>query len=68
MESKENCLREVRKLIDIMNKWGNPLVPNLEGQTETSAQERLFHFLGLLRNEYNIVTEEQIYDEIAKLN
>ena len=66
--SKEHCLREVRKLIEIMNTWGNPLVPTLEGQSETTAQERLFHFLGILKDEHEIVTEEQIYEGINALD
>jgi len=64
--TKENCLREVRKLNDILNTHGNCIVPSLNDK-ETTAIERLNHFLVILRNEYNIQTEDQLWLEINEL-
>lgn len=44
-------LREIRKLISILHTYGNILVPPLPGMTETSAQERLKHFVDKLEQE-----------------
>lgn len=65
---KLNALREVRKLNDILNSWGNVLVPNIPGKAETSAKERAFYFLDILRNKYGIDTEEKLLCEINNIN
>ena len=45
--TKEHVCREVRKLIDILNKYGNCLVPKIPGAKEpTSAKERLEWIVG----------------------
>lgn len=41
---KINALREVRKLISILNTYGNCLVPSLNGK-DTTAQQRLNFFV-----------------------
>lgn len=42
-QEKDNALREVRKLINILNTWGDTLVPSLDDKP-TTASERLNHF------------------------
>jgi len=61
---KENALREIRKLVDILTSWGNVLVPSLEGK-ETTARERLIHFIEKLKADG--MSEEDIDREISKL-
>jgi hypothetical protein len=67
MNEKENALREVIKLLKIMTKFGNVLVPNLPDQKQTFAIDRLRHFVGYLANEHDM-TVEQIESEILLLS
>jgi len=67
MTKKESALRESRKLMDILNKWGNCLVPNLPDQKETYAKDRLQHFADYLIKEEGM-TIEQIDAEILALD
>lgn len=41
---QDNALREIRKLINILETYGNCLVPSLDNK-ETTALERLKHFI-----------------------
>lgn len=63
---KEHALLECRKLIDVLNIYGNILVPELNGRP-TTATERLKHFADYLINNYNM-TLEDIDREILKLS
>jgi hypothetical protein len=67
MEKKNEALREVRKLVDIVKTYGNTLVPALPGEKETSAQERLKHFTNYLINEEGMTIKE-IEAEILTLD
>jgi hypothetical protein len=67
MESKEALLRETRKLISILNNYGNVLVPAIEGRKETFAHDKLIHVVNRLKNEFNL-TEEQIDEEMLDLS
>lgn len=66
MEPREFLIMEVRKLISILNNYGNILVPSIEGQSETYAHDKLIHAVGRLKSEFNL-TEDQIEQEIIKL-
>lgn len=57
-QRKDNALREVRKLLSVLEGWGNILVPNLEGKTKTYAVERLEHFVNILKDEYQMSVED----------
>jgi hypothetical protein len=63
---KESALREINKLINILNSFGNVLVPNLNDK-ETTALERLEHFVNYLKEEEGL-SEEEIELELEKLN
>ena len=67
MTRKEIALRELRKLMNILETWGNCLVPTLPNQKKTFAQDRLNHFVNyLIKNEK--MTIEQIDAEISVLD
>ena len=53
---KENLLREARKLINILDRFGNCLVPAIEGQKETFAIDKLRYVVGVLETEYSMAT------------
>lgn len=67
MEQKEMLLRETRKLISILDEWGNVLVPGIENEKETSAIDKLDYTVSLLNKEFSL-TNEQIEEEISKLD
>lgn len=67
MNKKESALRELRKLQDTLNTWGNCLVPTLPNQKETYALDRLKHFANYLINEEGM-TIEQIDAQILALD
>ena len=67
MSEKEHALRECRKLLDILNTWGNILVPSLPNKKETFALERLEHFVRYLHDEKGL-TIDNIDEEILKLD
>ena len=63
--NEEMLLLEVKKLISILNTFGNVLVPNIDDK-ETSAQERLQYIVNKLKEEYNLNIVE-IESKISKL-
>ncbi len=67
MELKESLIRETRKLLSILNSYGNVLVPAIEGQKETLAHDKLMHVVNRLKNEFNL-TEDQIDAEMLALS
>jgi hypothetical protein len=66
--TKYHLLREARKLIDILDTWGNVLVPTIPGQTETCAHDRLMWILSQLRDDYGVTTQEDLQMGIASLS
>jgi hypothetical protein len=56
--TKDHILREIRKLINILQTWGNVLVPTIEGQKETTAQERLVWVIGRAKADYGMTVED----------
>lgn len=50
-QDRINDLREIRKLINILQVHGNVIVPSLPGENETLAQDRLKHFVDKLKGE-----------------
>lgn len=57
MSEKESVLSEIKTLMRILNTWGNALVPNLNGK-ETTAQERLRHFVKIATSDRGMTLEE----------
>lgn len=66
MDKKEQALREVRTLIDIMRNWGNVLVPALPGQSETYAHDRFLHFMRYLNEDLGM-SDDDIVKECNEL-
>lgn len=66
MKEKEFLLRETRKLLSILDNYGNALVPPIEGQKETTALEKLKHNTNILMEEFNLSLDE-IQSEINTL-
>jgi len=66
--SKNHSLREIRKLINILDTWGNVLVPTLPGDKETNALDRLTFFLNYLKTEFKIESLDDLQKEIDALN
>lgn len=60
MDKKEATLREIRKLIDILNTWGNVLVPYgaEEGPKQINAVDKLKSLVNFLTEEENLTLEE----------
>jgi hypothetical protein len=56
--TKDHILREMRKLIDILRARGNILVPTIEGQKETTAQERLVWIIERAKADYGMTIED----------
>jgi hypothetical protein len=56
--SKEHLLMEVKKLLNILETWGNCLVPSFENGKETSAEERLIYVIGELQTKFNMSLED----------
>lgn len=55
----EGQLREIRKLVDILNTWGNVLVPTIPGQQgETYAQEKLKFLCANLAKEHGLSVDD----------
>ena len=48
LEFKEATVREIKKLMDILTKWGNVLVPGFGGVAQVSAQDKLQHCVNSL--------------------
>ncbi len=59
-QEKDNALREIRKLLHILNTWGNVLVPSLNGK-DTSAEERLNFMV------YKLTATGLSYDDIDNM-
>lgn len=64
--AKDHIFREARKLLDILNTWGNCLVPSIVEGKETYAKERLEWIIEKAKNEYGM-TVEDIDAGISKL-
>ena len=60
MNKKEATLREIRKLIDILNTWGNVLVPSgtEEGPKQVNAVDKLESLVNFLVVEEKMTVEE----------
>lgn len=58
MKKQEALFAEVRTLLNTLQTWGNILVPPIEGQTETTAQEKLQYVVDKLQTEHKFTMEE----------
>lgn len=57
--TKESIFREVRKLIDTLNRFGNCVVPSIhEDGSNTSAVERLKWLIDRSKEEFGMSMEE----------
>ena len=56
--TKDHIFRECRKLMDILNTWGNVLVPSIPEQKETSAKERLDCIVNLAKDEHGLTLDD----------
>lgn len=56
--TQDNIFRECRKLMDILNTWGNVLVPTIPGKEETHAKDRLDWIVNLAKEEHNLTLED----------
>jgi len=57
--TKDNIFREVRKLVDILNCWGNCLVPSIhEDGSAASAKERLSWVIEKAKKEHDLSTSD----------
>ena len=55
----ENIYREVRKLVYVLNKWGNCLVPSIyDDKRDTTALERLDWLMEKAKTEHGL----SVYD------
>ena len=68
MSNKDHLLREARKLINVLDTWGNVFVHPIPGKEFTTAHDRLIWVLSQLRNDYGITTQEALDTEIKALN
>ena len=57
MSEKEIVLSEVKTLVRILNRYGNALVPSLNGK-ETFAIDRLKHFVGRAESEFGMSMDD----------
>jgi hypothetical protein len=57
--TKESVFREVRKLVDTLNRFGNCGVPSIhEDGSNTSAQERLVWILNGAKEEFDMTLDD----------
>lgn len=57
--TKENIYREARKLVDILNKWGNCLVPSIhDDKRDTTALERLDWLMEQAKTEHGLTVDD----------
>lgn len=57
--TKESVFREARKLIDILQRFGNCIVPSIyEDGSDTSAQERLRWLVDQAKDEFDMSIED----------
>lgn len=56
--TKDHIYRECRKLINILETYGNVLVPSIPGEKETSASRRLAWIVNLAREEHGISIDD----------
>jgi len=66
MEEKEAKLREVRKLLMILNRFGNVLVPGYGNLRQVLAQDKLSYCVAVLKEKYNMEIRH-IEEEMAIL-
>ena len=66
MEEKEAKLREVRKLLMILNRFGNILVPGYGNLRQVFAQDKLSYCVAVLKEKYNMEIRH-IEEEMAIL-
>jgi hypothetical protein len=57
-KEKEYIFRELRKLVDVLSTWGNVLVNPIEGQQETTAQERLKWLVDKAKSKYGMTLDD----------
>lgn len=57
MNRVESVLSEIKTNLRVLKTWGNILVPSLNGK-ETTAQERLRHFVDIAQTELGFSMEE----------
>lgn len=57
--TKDHVFREVRKLVDVLEKWGNCLVPSIyEDGSDTHAKDRLEWLVALAKEEHGMSIED----------
>ena len=57
--TKDHIFREARKLVDILNKFGNCIVPSIhKNGKDTSAKERLAWILKEANNKYGLQIDD----------
>lgn len=64
---KDYALRVIRKTLNILNTWGNVLVPNIPGKTETYATDSMEYYLSELKIKFKLDTEKKIYEALGEL-
>lgn len=57
MNERDYILSEIKTNARILNTWGNTIVPALNGK-ETTAMERLTHFVERAKTELGMSVEE----------
>jgi len=67
MDKKEYHLREILKLISILQQWGNVLVNGYESKSQVQASEKLQYCIDYLEKEEGM-NKEEIELELIKLN
>lgn len=57
MNRRDLILSEVKTLVGVLSKWGNVLVPAIDDK-ETTAHQRLQHFVELAQSELGMSLDE----------
>jgi hypothetical protein len=66
--TKENIYREARKLVNVLNTWGNCIVPSIyDDKRDTTALERLDWLMKQAKDEHGL-TVDDVETGIAELN
>ena len=58
MNTKDYLLLETAKLLNILNTWGNVLVPGFGEEKQVNANIKLAYCVGLLNDKHNMTTED----------
>ena len=65
--TRDHIFRECRKLVDILNNYGNVLVPSMPNKPETTTKERLVWIIEKAKNDYNLSIKD-IEEGIERLD